>query len=160
MSVLYDVVPEERGRTAQSSPTLQVIAGLWPRLSNAQYWVVIAAIAVAGMGMITFVQLQLSQGAFVEATLQSELRATNTEVHNLQTKLIQLTSGKSMREKAKNLGMVESGNPVGLALVDGQVLGLPKPAPRSQNRAEPGANVDTSSGAWSTNDAAVQITGG
>jgi hypothetical protein len=160
VSVFYDVVPEERGRAAQSAPALELIGGILPRMSNSQFWTFLGAVAIAGIGVLTLVQLQLSQGSFVESSLESEIRLTNTRVHDLQTKMIQLTSGKSMREKAKKLGMVEASNPVGLKLVDGAVLGLPKPAPASDHRAIPGTNVDTSTGAWRTNDAAVQVTGG
>lgn len=160
MSVFYDVIPEERERTAQSTPTLEVISGFLPKLSNSQFGIALGVVVVVGMALITFVQLQISQGAYVESKLQSELRSTNTQVHDLQTKMIQLTSGKSMRDKARKLGMVDTANPVALKLVDGAVLGLPKPAPSSDRKPMAGTNVDTSNGAWSTNDSAVQVTGG
>lgn len=160
MSVFYDVIPEERERTAQPAPALQLVSGFLPKMSNSQFGIALGVVALTGMALITFVQLQISQGAYVESKLQAELRLTTTEVHDLQTQKTQLTSGKSMRDKARKLGMVDTANPVALKLVDGAVLGLPKPAPSSDRRPMAGTNVDTSNGAWSTNDSAVQVTGG
>lgn len=160
MSLFLNVLPEERETATSAQPSLELLTRIFPTLSRVQYAVLFSAIVAVGLVMQVFVHLQLSQGAFVESGLRQEIRASNEQVHALQSQLMSLTSTQSLRKEGKRYNMSDVTNPVGITLKDGEVHGLPQAAPSATRQAVSGTGVDTSSGAWRTDDGAVLVSKG
>ena len=160
MSLLFNVLPEERESRAAEQPTFEVLKRILPVLTGTQFAVLLSMIAGIAILAQVFVQLQLSQGSFVEGSLRQDIRMSTERMHVLQGQLMKLTSTKSLAAAGHRFNMSEVTNPVGISMSDGEVHGRPQAAPGVAQSASQGVGVDTSSGAWSTDDSAVLVSKG
>ena len=160
MSLFLDVLPEERESSAIAQPPLQVLKRILPVLSNSQFYVLLGMLAGLGLGVQVFVQLQLSQGSFTESLLRDDIRISSERVFDLRAELTELTSTSALTKAGRRYNMSPVTNPVGISMSDGEVHGRPQAAPGVAQSTEAGVGVDTSSGAWSTDDSAVLVSKG
>lgn len=160
MSLFLSVLPEEREELAPAQLPLQLMHRILPVMSRAQFMTLIGAIISTGLLLQVYLNLQLSQGAFVESGLQQDIVYSNERLHELQDHLMQLRSTKSLILQGQKLHMVDAPNPVSISLSDGEVHGIPVAAPGSARTTRAHVGVDTSSGAWSTDDGAVLVSRG
>jgi hypothetical protein len=91
---------------------------------------VVLVLFVLGGGLVGLLVLNtsLQQGAFYEASLQSQQNALATQQEDLRLKVAALRDPQRLAREAQSLGMVPNTNPAFIDLSDGSVLGDPQPA--------------------------------
>lgn len=130
-------------------PQLALVRGEAGASNRYAYAILLAVIAIAGLGSYLAVQTQLGQGMFEERLLSSQLRTTTAQVQELEQQVTVMSASTNLDERARELGMVRMGATAFLRLSDGKVIGEPLAAKANDEQA---AHVAT------LNNAAVMLT--
>ncbi len=160
MSTLRDFSPALPLGIEVTKPQLHAVEPIFPRLSNRAFYVAIALFMGFGVCVNVFINLQLSQGSFVESAVASELRVAQIQVESLQQQITQNAASSRLRELARELGMVEMKTSAFLSLKTGKVSGTPSKAQPEAPNSVQDKKADSRPAGWLlTNDAAVLVSG-
>ena len=116
-----------------SRPHLRIVTPLRPeRASRGVFALVVAGLLAVGMILILVINTSLAQGAFTVRELAAERAVLAQQEQALAEELAAAAAPRLLEERARELGMVPSENPVFLRVPTGEVLGTPKPAAGSR----------------------------
>jgi len=115
-------------------PHLRMVSPLRPeRASRGVFAVVITSVLSIGMLAILLINTSLAQGAFTISELKSEQTVLVQQEEALAQVVAAVAAPEALEQRARDLGMVPSENPVFLDLTTGKVRGKPKPAPGTRS---------------------------
>lgn len=111
-------------------PQLHLVRDAVPRFSTAAFTTLVIGIAGGGLLVMLLINNAIAKGAFVEASLTSDVKIVEAATQAAQQSLSLLASPGNVEDRARAMGMVPQASPVFLRLSDGKVLGDPTPATR------------------------------
>ncbi|CAB4894502.1 MAG: hypothetical protein F2923_05700 [Actinobacteria bacterium] len=120
-----------RGAVARNEdrPNLKLVSSLRPvKASRGTFSIVVGVLLVIGLGTMLIINTQLAQGSFAMSSLKSQLNTLSEQEAVLSEQVSNAAAPESLANKAHDLGMVASQNPVFLSVPDGTVLGRPRAA--------------------------------
>lgn len=128
------VAPRTAGgarRRRDAPQPLRVVPGAAGRPASAVFVALCTALLIGGLLALLLLNTALSQGSFQ----LHDLQATSGELGDSQDALTQAVDAQrapaSLAARAVKLGMVPAGSPAFLRLSDGKILGVAKPAAKS-----------------------------
>ena len=102
---------------------LRLVRGIIAPLSRTKFALLCMIFAASGVMLHLVVQTQISQGAFAEQSLTSDVRTSLADVQRLQQQMSVMSASSNLSARARELGMVEMASPAFIRLSDGQILG-------------------------------------
>lgn len=116
-------------RPEATRPQLRVVPTA-PRAPRRLPFVLLCSfLLAAGLMTLLFLNMQLAQGSYALHSLQSQSTQLEEDAGALRESLAAESAPAQLASKALALGMVPGAAPAFLRLPDGQVLGVPQPAP-------------------------------
>lgn len=99
-----------------------------PRITTLAFGAFAGGVGVVGLVLVLTINVAMTQGAFEEAALKSEVRSIEAAQQRSQQTLAMLAAPGNLESRARAMGMVPATTPVFLRLADGRVIGDPRPA--------------------------------
>lgn len=110
-------------------PHLRMVSPLRPeRASRGMFALVVTGLLGIGMVLILVINTSLAQGAFTISELQAQQSTLTQQEQTLAEAVAAAAAPESLEQRARELGMVPSENPVFLDVTTGRVLGTPRAA--------------------------------
>ena len=129
-SLAHTAAPRLRPQKQQPrNRALRLVAPVSNRARRAPFVVIV--LILVGMGLVGLIVMStvLQAQSFEIARLTERADALETRQQALGREVDRLQSPSNLAQRALQLGMVPSANPVFLRLEDGDVIGKAKPAP-------------------------------
>ncbi|TXL62832.1 septum formation initiator family protein [Aeromicrobium terrae] len=111
------------------SRALRLVAPVSSRARKAPFVVVVLTLLGAGLVGLILISTVLQAQSFEAARLSDEADALQTQQQALSREVDRMQSPSNIAQRALQLGMVPSANPIFLRITDGEVIGKAVPAP-------------------------------
>jgi hypothetical protein len=111
------------------SRALRLVAPVSSRARRAPFVVVVLTLLGAGLVGLILISTVLQAQSFEAARLSEQADALQTQQQALSREVDRMQSPSSIAQRALQLGMVPSANPIFLRITDGEVIGKAVPAP-------------------------------
>jgi hypothetical protein len=128
------LAPEPASRPGKSTDKrrLRVAPPVPVTVPRAPFVALVLVVVVAGVLGILVLNTKINENAFKMAQLQAQRNDLDQQEQQLDQQLADLESPNSLAAAACRLGMVKAPQPAYLKLPNGQLVGVPQPAPATQ----------------------------
>lgn len=110
------------------APRLKVAPPRPVAVPRAPFVATILVLVVGGVLGILVVNTKINENAFRLDNLQNQQQVLDVQQQKLEREIAENATPGNLTARAKQLGLVESGQPAYIRLPDGQVIGIPQPA--------------------------------
>lgn len=121
MSAVHAPLPREPQPAPR--PRLTLVPGYRRRASRTPFVVLLAALLAVGLITLLVLNTALSQDSFRLTDLRRQSAQLTDEEQGLEREIADLEAPARLAERAKELGMKPSGDPLFLRIPDGPVIG-------------------------------------
>jgi hypothetical protein len=116
-------------RRRPSAPRLRVAPPLPVTVPRAPFTALILVLVVGGVLGILLINTKINENSFRWQRLQEQQAALDVQEQQLEKEIAAAEAPGNLVAQARKLGLVDPGPPAFIRLPDGQIIGVPQPAP-------------------------------
>ena len=121
-------------------PRLRVAPPLPVAVPRAPFTALVLALVIGGVLGILVINTKINENSFRQHRLQEQQAALDLEQQRLEKEIADRKAPGNLAAQARKLGLVDPGPPAFIRLPDGQLIGVPQPAPAGTSvTSQPGA---------------------